>query len=91
MEGEKKRSIFRECVGKLLWSFFIPSIEYIFDSKVNIIGDDANDKWSRTAKADIELNYNNELIILEIQTGFQGINDIKRHKILESKEQFLRN
>ena len=36
---------------------------------------------------EIEINLNeNEVIRIEIQSGFQGINDIKQHKVLEAKK-----
>ena len=45
--------------------------------------------FKKTPKADLEVNLkNNEKIRLEIQSGFQGINDIKQHKVIEAKRIF---
>ncbi|ECP7590294.1 restriction endonuclease, partial [Campylobacter jejuni] len=42
------------------------------------------DTFKRTPRADLEINNYR----LEIQSGFQGINDIKEHKVREAKNIF---
>ncbi len=65
----------------------------IFDvdvENINLIGDDDLiniETFKRTPKADLQINLKNcEKIRIEVQSGFQGINDIKQHKVLEAKK-----
>ncbi len=45
------------------------------------------DSFKRTPTADLEISLDKfEKIRIEIQSGFQGINDIKQHKVLEAKK-----
>lgn len=91
-QGRRKEEVYFSWMrGYAISTFFIPSIEYIFDSKVKLIGGDTNDEWSRKPTADFEVEYNNQKIRLEIQSGFQGINDIKRHKIEEARKELSKN
>ncbi|MCL8210432.1 hypothetical protein LT336_00162 [Spiroplasma sp. JKS002671] len=87
--GRRKEEVYFSWMrGQTLMDFFIPCLEYIFDSEIIKIGDDNETSWIKTSKADLETIYNNKKIRLEIQTGFQGINDIKKHKVKEAKFQF---
>ena len=58
-------------------------------SSIHNIGMDSLDDiktFSQSPTADIEVKLNNESFIrLEIQSGFTGINDIKKHKVTEAK------
>ncbi len=81
--------------GYIISKYFLKALSLIFDvniEKISFIGDDdlINIKtFKRTPKADLELPFQNgEKIRLEIQSGFQGINDIKQHKVLEAKRIF---
>lgn len=71
-------------------NYFLKAIGYIFDISINnieLIGDDDLkniDNFKRTPKADLQITFNNEIIRIEIQSGFQNINDIKQHKVLKS-------
>lgn len=84
--------------GFLISSYFLKTIGIIFDIKtenIKIIGDDDFNNletFKRTPKADLEIILkNNQKLRIEIQSGFQGINDIKQHKVLEAKKNKLQN
>jgi hypothetical protein len=55
---------------------------------VNIGDDDLKniDTFKRTPTADLQIQKNGEIINIEVQAGFQGINDIKEHKVREAKK-----
>ncbi len=79
--------------GLVISNYFTKAISHIFDtdtSNIQTIGDDdlVNiDSFKRTPKADLEVTFgNNQKIRVEMQSGFQGINDIKQHKVLEAKK-----
>ncbi len=78
--------------GYVILQFFLPAIEYIFEGKdIKNIGDDDLyniKKFKKTPTADLEVNDGRNKIRLEIQSGFQGINDIKQHKVLEAQRKF---
>lgn len=78
--------------GLVVSSFFLRSLSEVFDvemTDIEFIGDDElrnADTFKKTPKADLEISLvNNEKIRIEVQSGFQGINDIKQHKVLEAK------
>jgi len=78
--------------GFVISSYFLSALSQIFDvnaENIDLIGDDdlVNiESFKRTPKADLQINLkNNETIRIEVQSGFQGINDIKQHKVLEAK------
>lgn len=79
--------------GFLISKFFIKAICAIFevkDTHILFVGDDdfSNiEAFKRSPIADLEvLLDDNEKIRIEVQSGFQGINDIKQHKVLEAKK-----
>lgn len=78
--------------GFVIANYFLQAISYIFNidiSNINIIGDDDLkniENFKRTPKADLELKVGNENIRIEIQSGFQDVNDIKQHKVIEAKK-----
>ena len=80
--------------GYIICELFIKAIAILFnvnESKIDHIGKDdlANiDTFSRSATADLQINTENETIRLEIQGGYTGINDIKRSKITEAKNNY---
>ncbi|MCL1622884.1 hypothetical protein M2R47_01260 [Moraxella sp. Tifton1] len=77
--------------GFVVTKYFLGAISYIFDvdcDSIQFVGDDNFDNlhsFKRTPKADLQLNYKNEVLRIEIQSGFQDINDIKEHKVREAK------
>ena len=82
--------------GYVISNYFLRALSIIFEvniTDIDLIGDDDLiniDTFKRTPKADLEVNLkNNSKIRLEIQSGFQGVNDIKQHKVLEAKRIFL--
>ncbi len=82
--------------GYIISVYFLKALGIIFQtdlSKIKIIGDDNLlniDSFKRTPTADLEILFDNcKKIRIEIQAGFQGVNDIKQHKVLEAKKIFL--
>lgn len=78
--------------GFVISNYFLKALSLIFQvniEDIDLIGDDDLmhiETFKRTPKADLEVNLRNgDKIRLEIQSGFQGINDIKQHKVLEAK------
>jgi hypothetical protein len=78
--------------GYLITNYFMSAISIMFGSDlkdIKTVGDDdlkQIDTFRRTPTADLEV----ELvefgrIRLEVQAGFQGVNDIKQHKVMEAK------
>lgn len=87
-QGRRKEEVYFNWMrGYLSCEYFKEAIASIFDIDIcNIknIGDDdfSNpNSFRRTPKADLEI----EGIYMEIQSGFQGINDIKEHKVREAR------
>ena len=81
--------------GFLMANYFLKSLAMIFEvdlSKIQLIGDDdlkSAQTFIKTPKADIEIIINeNVKIRVEMQSGFQGVNDIKQHKVLEAKRMY---
>jgi hypothetical protein len=79
--------------GMLISTYFLKALSYIFEvniDKIKIIGEDDFThlkSFKRTPKADLQIELQNgKKIRIEMQAGFQGINDIKQHKVLEAKK-----
>ncbi len=81
--------------GYIITNYFLKALSKIFEvslENISLIGDDdlVNiELFKRTPTADLEivLQDGNKLRI-EVQSGFQGVNDIKQHKVLEAKRIF---
>ena len=78
--------------GYIISTYFLKALSHIFDtdlSDIQIIGDDDLlniDAFKRTPTADLEISLHAlQKVRVEVQSGFQGINDIKQHKVLEAK------
>jgi len=78
--------------GYIVTGYFLKALGHIFDTdttNIELIGDDdlLNEKtFSRTPKADLEIKTPaGKKVRIEVQSGFTGINDIKKHKISEAK------
>lgn len=78
--------------GYIISTYFLKAISQIFNvpmGSIDLIGDDDLiniETFKRTPKADLQINLDSgEKIRIEVQSGFQGINDIKQHKVLEAK------
>lgn len=92
-QGRRPEEVYFSWIrGLVIANFFLNALSVIFEvpiSNIRLIGDDdlSNiESFKRTPKADLELKlHNGELIRVEVQSGFQGINDIKQHKVLEAK------
>jgi hypothetical protein len=80
--------------GYAVAEFFTPTISKIFSvqiDKIVPIGEDDlknAETFRRSPKADLEIMCDGKKIRIEVQSGFQGINDIKEHKVREAKRVF---
>ncbi len=79
--------------GFVISAYFLKPISLIFgvdEKNISLVGDDDFgdiETFKRTPKADLEIVLNNKKKIrIEVQSGFQGVNDIKQHKVLEAKK-----
>ncbi len=83
--------------GFVLVELFKPIFAKLFEIDVTLmtnIGDDDLkniNTFKRTPTADLQIQKNKEIINIEVQAGFQGINDIKEHKVREAKKVFQDN
>ncbi len=77
--------------GYAMTRFLQPAIADLFDVEQDSIQDFGDDDFRsletfrRTPKADLQLTYGDTTIVIEVQSGYQGINDIKQHKVLEAQ------
>ena len=93
-EGRRPEEVYFSWMrGYIVSTYFLKALSIIFEtdlSNIKIIGDDdliKIDSFKRTPTADLEISFNEfEKIRIEVQSGFQGINDIKQHKVLEAKK-----
>lgn len=81
--------------GFVISKYFLKALSEIFNvslEDISLIGDDDLlhiDSFKRTPTADLEIKLQNGTKLrIEVQSGFQGINDIKQHKVLEAKKVF---
>lgn len=79
--------------GYIISNYFLKALSEIFDvtlDNIALIGDDdlVNiELFKRTPTADLEITLKNgSKLRIEVQSGFQGTNDIKQHKVLEAKK-----
>jgi len=83
--------------GYSVSEYFTPAFANIFNvslsSVANIGEDDLRniDTFKRSPKADLAINVDNSIVRIEVQSGFQGINDIKEHKVREARRAFSEN
>ena len=77
--------------GYAIAEYFTPAFSKLFNislDSITQIGDDDLkniDTFKRSPKADLEITKNNKKIRIEVQSGFQGVNDIKEHKVREAR------
>jgi len=80
--------------GYATTQFLLPAIRYIFEinnkSILSIGQDDFSslETFKRTPRADLLIMASGKKVRLEVQAGFQGINDVKQHKWIEAKKVF---
>lgn len=91
-QGRRKEEVYFNFMrGFLVVEYFKEFIATVFGvnvEEIQNIGDDdftSCEKFKRTPKADLEFSD----IRVEIQSGFQGINDIKQHKVIEAKRLYV--
>lgn len=77
--------------GFFVCEYFTPSIAKIFDIKLDSIysigADDLRnvEMFKRRPTADLSIVVNSQRTRIEVQSGFQDINDIKEHKVREAR------
>lgn len=77
--------------GFFVCEYFTPSIAKIFDIDIDSIypiGDDDLrnvETFKRSPTADLSIAINSRKTRIEVQSGFQGINDVKEHKVREAR------
>ncbi|CAG9471174.1 restriction endonuclease [Campylobacter upsaliensis] len=93
-QGRRKEEVYFSYLrGFLICEYFKEAMCDIFDidiSQILHIGEDdfsSLETFKRTPKADLQI----QNIRIEMQSGFQGINDIKEHKVREAKRNFIEN
>lgn len=92
-QGRRREEVYFSWMrGFVISVYFTKAISKIFnisEDKIFLIGDDGLqniENFKRTPKADLELHLSEkEILRIEVQSGFQGINDIKKHKFSEAK------
>lgn len=91
-QGRRKEEVYFSWIrGYLILEYFKSAIADIFEvspSVIQSIGEDdfsSLDTFKRTPKADLEIQNLNTKWRIEVQSGFQGINDIKEHKVREAR------
>lgn len=91
-QGRRREEVYFSWMrGYLAGEFFkqfIATIWSVSENQIKKIGDDdftSLESFNRSAKPDFEIP---NICRLEIQSGFQGINDIKQHKVLDAKTRF---
>lgn len=81
--------------GYAVCEYFSKALSIVFDIAQDSIKTVGKDKltdietFSKSPTADMEIVLDEKTVRLEIQSGFTGINDIKKHKIDEAKRVFL--
>jgi len=76
--------------GYAATEFMRPAIAHVFQVdplSIESIGDDdftSRETFRRTPRADLKVRVGKKTLRLEVQAGFQGINDVKQHKWLEA-------
>lgn len=95
-QGRRPEQVFFSWLrGYSLLEFFTPAMAQVFGvplSGITRIGDDdlSNpETFRRTARADLELTLPSGRIRVEAQTGLQGVNDVKEHKVREARTAWL--
>ncbi|MCF6261976.1 MAG: hypothetical protein L3J24_00060 [Xanthomonadales bacterium] len=91
-QGRRPESVlFSWLRGYMIVQFFTPLFSNLFSANMVTIGDDdlCNiETFRRSPKADLEFTHDNQCVRIEVQSGFQGINDIKEHKVREAHRIF---
>ncbi len=80
--------------GYVVCEYFIPTVAKIFNIELDTIAQIGEDDlasvetFKRSPKADLSVSVGSQKIRIEVQSGFQGINDIKEHKVREARRIF---
>lgn len=80
--------------GYVMAQYFVPSLARLLETEageISSVGDDdfrSRETFARTPKADFQAIVGGRAVRVEIQSGFQGINDVKQHKWNEARRIF---
>jgi len=90
-QGRKPEDVYFSWMkGHLFSEYFKNSLSIIFSiehNQIKNIGEDdftSIETFKRSAKADLEFNFDSRTVRLEMQSGFLNVNDIKQHKWVEA-------
>lgn len=91
-QGRRPESVlFSWLRGNAIAEYFTPAFSKLFNISLNSISKVGEDDlknlatFRRRPTADLEITKNNQKIRIEVQSGFQGVNDIKEHKVREAR------
>lgn len=94
-QRQLERSYYDWSRGRIVANYFKKAMALIFqvsESEIRTIGMDnldSPDTFNKAATADFEISTHDKKIYrIEFQCGFQGVNDIKEHKVLEARRVF---
>lgn len=97
-QRQLERSYYDWSRGRVIANYFIKAMSLIFDVEENEIQTigmdnlDNPDTFNKAATADFEIKtHEGKIYRIEFQCGFQGVNDIKEHKVVEAKKVFLQS
>lgn len=96
-QRQTERSYYDWSRGRVVANYFKKAMSLIFNVKednIKNIGLDNLDNpssFSKSPTADFEIKTKNEVFRIEFQCGYQGVNDIKEHKILEASRVYKIN
>ena len=95
-QRQLERSYYDWSRGRVVANYFIKAMSLIFgveENEIQTIGMDNLDNpdtFNKAATADFEIKtHDNKTYRIEFQCGFQGVNDIKEHKVIEARKVFL--
>ena len=80
--------------GKIVSQFFTTAIAQVFgvdESKITNFGNYSlsdPDSFKRTPTAELQISVDGKFINMAIQSGYQGVNDIKEHKVKQANKQY---
>ncbi len=93
-QRQLERSYYDWSRGRIVANYFIKAMSLIFQvdkNNIRTIGKDNLDEpetFNKAGTADFEIVKDAMTYRIEFQSGFQGINDIKEHKVLEARRVF---
>ena len=95
-QGRRREQVYFSWMrGAIISQFFKKALSQIFgveESEIRIIGNDNLDNienFKRQPIADLQIERNGQIFQIEMQSGHQGINDIKESKVKQARRQYV--